>query len=100
MNKYLFLLAILIMPMQGFCDRFLISNSQNVNKDIQAIESDGGLVKDVKTTRINDREISYTITYNSGEDFRAQDRAAVSLQKFLDERNANTNPIWWQQPQK
>lgn len=65
MQKYIFLFIILVMPLQGFCDRYLVSDRKNVNRDIRTIEKDGGVIKDVRTTRLNDYDVSYTIVYEN-----------------------------------
>lgn len=83
MRKYIILSILLAIPLQGFCDRYLVSNKQNVNQDIQTIEKDGGLIKEIKTTRLNDSDASYTIIYTSGSDFRDMTEA---LREFGDFR--------------
>lgn len=66
MKKYMFLAIFAILPMQGYCDRFLVS--YYVNDDIGKIEQDGGIIKDVRQNDCG----SYTIVYRSGADIRAE----------------------------
>lgn len=81
MNKYAFLFILVILPFQAFCDRYWISSLANVNADIKTIESGGGIVKDVKATRISDCLVSYTIVYRSGEDLKAEKDARSKIYK-------------------
>ncbi len=69
--KYTILFLLILMPTFGFCDRFWIQTDvKGANEDIKFIEKDGGWVKDVRITRINDYHSTYTIVYLSGQDVR------------------------------
>jgi hypothetical protein len=69
--KYTILFLLMLLPTCGFCDRFWIQKSaQGANEDIKTIENEGGWVKDVRVTRINDYNETYTIVYLSGEDVK------------------------------
>ncbi len=77
MRQYIVMSILLIMPLQGFCanDRYWIASDINVNKDIETIEMEGGIIKDVKATRVNDYRLEYTIVYKSGSDLKAEREA-------------------------
>ena len=72
MRRFVILSIFLILPIYGFCDRFLVSDQYTINKDIQRIESEGGKVYDVRTTRLSDAIASYTIVYKTGADIKRE----------------------------
>lgn len=69
--KSLILLSLLaILPAQGFCDRFWVCYQDNIQKYINEIQLDGGIISDIQTVRVNEMVVSYTIRYRTGEDLR------------------------------
>lgn len=83
MRKYILLSILLALPFQGFCDRYMVTDRQFIKGEIKTIEENGGKITSIQTNRISDDDVSYTITYISGADYKAAAKANIDIDKYM-----------------